>query len=236
MRNLPNRILTWNINRGGGRRVSRILEVIAGYRADMVVLTEYQAGQAGEQLQAGLKELGLGHTHTISAPDKMNSVLIAARASVDEVKPLAPDLEKPYLLLDARMAEMYVIGVYMPQNQEKTPYWEAVVTAAQERVAQPSLFIGDFNTGKHFLDEADKTFISALFMDRMQQEGFIDLWRVRNPERREFSWTSPAGNGFRLDHAFASPSLAQQVENVYYSHEERADGISDHSLLIVEIM
>jgi len=42
-------------------------------------------------------------------------------------------------------------------------------------------------------------------------------------------------NGFRVDHAFATPSLVPRVNGCWYSHAERESGTSDHSMLIVEI-
>ena len=43
------------------------------------------------------------------------------------------------------------------------------------------------------------------------------------------------GNGFRLDHAFATPSLRSRITSCRYSHAERDAGISDHSIMIVEV-
>jgi exonuclease III len=101
-------------------------------------------------------------------------------------------------------------------------------------VDRNTLLVGDFNTGRHYLDEKGATYVSADYMDRIEAAGFQDLWRGRNPERREFSWFSQAGNGFRLDHAFASPSLAERLIHVGYSHGERESGVSDHSALVAE--
>lgn len=59
------------------------------------------------------------------------------------------------------------------------------------------------------------------------------------PGITEWTWYSKRkggarGNGFRLDHAFATPSLAPRI-SCRYSHVEREAGISDHSIMIVEI-
>jgi exodeoxyribonuclease-3 len=43
------------------------------------------------------------------------------------------------------------------------------------------------------------------------------------------------GNGFRLDHAFATPSLVPRITTCRYSHVVREAEISDHSIMIVEI-
>jgi len=62
----------------------------------------------------------------------------------------------------------------------------------------------------------------------------------RNPGVTECTWYSKLkrgarGNGFRLDHAFATPSLTPHIISCRYSHAEREAGTSDHSIVIVEI-
>ncbi|MGE0415996.1 MAG: endonuclease/exonuclease/phosphatase family protein, partial [Acetobacteraceae bacterium] len=117
------------------------------------------------------------------------------------------------------------------------PYWEAVIHAARSGQA-PSLFIGDFNTGRNDLDKAPNgtRFVRADFMDQITTSGYVDLWRVRHPEHREYSWFSPQGqNGFRLDHAFGTEALSQQVLDCRYDHNVRNEGLSDHSALIVDV-
>jgi exonuclease III len=85
------------------------------------------------------------------------------------------------------------------------------------------------------VDEAGATDVTALFLDKIQAAGFRDVWRDRYPEGREYSWYSHRGNGFRIDHAFASPRLARRIGAIRYSHDERTTGLSDHSALLVEI-
>ncbi|HSV42525.1 MAG TPA: hypothetical protein VLH13_03840, partial [Methanomassiliicoccales archaeon] len=52
---------------------------------------------------------------------------------------------------------------------------------------------------------------------------------------REYSWYSSKGNGFRLDHVLATPYLDRPVW-AKYSHQERERGLSDHSVLIFDII
>lgn len=229
------RILAWNIRHGGGRRIGGILDCIAAHAPDVAVLGEYRCDRSGAALCEGLGRIGLEFCAFLPSPERANSVLIASRLPIETPRPLGTGLERPHMLLDANVAGLALTAVYMPLGDDKTPYWEAVVDAAEARASMPALFIGDFNTGKHRIDEAKATFTSAAFMDRMEDAGFIDAWRWRHPEVREFTWTSPRGNGFRLDHAFVSPSLAARIAEIRYSHAERLDGVSDHSALVVDI-
>ncbi len=59
--------------------------------------------------------------------------------------------------------------------------------------------IGDFNTGQHHLDEAGATFTSAQQFEELLAQGWVDAWRSRNTDAREFTWLSPGyQNGDRL--------------------------------------
>jgi exodeoxyribonuclease III len=62
-----------------------------------------------------------------------------------------------------------------------------------------------------------------------------EAWRTLNGDQREYSWISNRHHGFRIDHAFPSPALLPRLIGAKYSHTERQQKISDHSLLIVEL-
>jgi exonuclease III len=125
-------------------------------------------------------------------------------------------------------------------GEAKTRFWNAVLQAAETRLHEPFLFVGDLNTGVHRLDETGKTFVCAEHFEKLSAYGWTDVWRHHNPEVTEWTWYSTLkggvrGNGFRLDHCFATPSLLSRVTSCRYSHAEREAGISDHSIAIVEV-
>jgi len=97
------------------------------------------------------------------------------------------------------------------------------------------MFVGDFNTGAHRLDEAGKTFACAAQFAQLSSSGWTDAWRLYHPQTTEWTWYSTKGNGFRLDHAFASPSLLPCVLSCRYSHTEREAKVSNHSILITDV-
>jgi exodeoxyribonuclease-3 len=118
--------------------------------------------------------------------------------------------------------------------------WDAVLKQAEIRHTRAFLFVGDFNTGAHRLDEVGKTFSCAEHFQKLSTLGWTDLWRHHNPGITEYTWFSKLrggapGNGFRVDHAFATPILVPRVKRCWYSHAERESRTSDHSILIVEI-
>jgi exonuclease III len=72
--------------------------------------------------------------------------------------------------------------------------------------------------------------------DALVAAGWVDAWRSLHPDAREYSWCNArSGNGFRLDHALLSPSLAGELASARYVHATRESKASDHSALLIEL-
>jgi len=229
------RLLTWNIRAGGGTRLRKIAEALAVHQADVLILTEYRSGQAGQSLRAVLRDQGYVWLSPVEPPSTRNGVLIATRRKPGSIAHVTEHVPEPWRMLTVTIDRVRVFGIYMPNLKAKIPYWEALIDASRPHSGQHALAIGDFNTCRAFLDEPGATDRTAPFLDKILAAGFRDVWRDRFPEGREFSWYSHRGNGFRVDHAFASVRLARRVGDIRYSHAERAVGVSDHSALRLDI-
>ena len=136
----------------------------------------------------------------------------------------------------ARVEGVNLFGAYFALNERKKPLFDFLLSLPPQFLAEPSLIIGDFNTGLPFEDEKGNTFACTDEFRRLLAAGWIDAWRSRNLEAREFTWYSTqAKNGFRIDHALASPSLNARITSIRYSHAEREARTSDHSALVVNL-
>ncbi len=229
------RLLAWNIRQGGGSRLTGIVAALTRHDADVLILSEYRGGDSAHRLRAALAVAGYRHVTELVPPPQRTGVLIAARRGFSAHGVLCPNVPEPYRLVDVDLGAVRLTGVYMPNLLKKTPYWQALVAAFAGRVDDDTLAIGDFNTCRAFVDEPGAIDATAHFMDSVEAIGFRDLWRHRYPEGREFSWYSHRGNGFRIDHAFLSPALAERAGAVRYSHDERVAGLSDHSMLLLDL-
>jgi exodeoxyribonuclease III len=229
------RLLGWNIRAGGGVRVDAIADALARHDAEILVLSEYRAGLAGARLRAALASLGYRWMTGEEPPAGANGALIAARRRFRELGPVSPDVPEPWRMLDVAVGRLRVTGIYMPNLRAKVPYWEALIARLATRNGDHALAVGDFNTCRAWLDEHGAIDATVYFLDRVETVGFRDVWRHRFPERREFSWYSHRGNGFRIDHAFFSASLARRAGAIRYSHTERELGLSDHSPLLIDL-
>jgi len=229
------RLLAWNIRQGGGSRLTGIMAAIARHDADVLVLSEYRGGDSADRLRTALHACGYRYVTRLVPPPHRTGVLIAARRRFAERGPVCPNVAEPWRLVDADFGGLRVTGVYMPNLKIKVPYWQTLVDACALRATGDAVAIGDFNTCRAYVDEPGAIDGTAYFMDSMDAIGFRDLWRHRYPDGREFSWYSHRGNGFRIDHAFLSPTLAERAGVVRYSHEERLAGLSDHSMLLLDL-
>jgi len=231
------KIMTFNIRHGGGTRVHSITKSIDFHNPDILVLTEYRENKNADVLRGHLARSGYLYMTSGTIDPNVNSVLIASKA------PFVPCLfddfkepEKTKSLVGARFDGINIIGGYFPGQDRKYPVFEYLLEHANEFLSDTGLIIGDINTGKHHLDEQGASFYGAEYLDKLEEVGFIDSWRIRNSEKREFSWYSNKGNGFRLDHVFSTPDCDSRISNIYYSHHERDEKVSDHSAMIVELL
>lgn len=229
------RIVTLNIRHGGGSRVPHIANYLAGLHPDVVVLTEFRGTRPSHALADEL--VGDGLTHVARAPSeaKQNSVAVLANTPF-EARPLdALPEEHQGRVLAARFPQLELFAAYFPQRRSKAAVFELFLSGRHQPAHDRHLLIGDLNTGRHQLDEAGRTFYCTEQFEALSGAGLIDVWRTRNLEAREYSWFSSRGRGFRIDHAFASPRADRMVTGVFYDHEPRIAGITDHSALIVDL-
>ena len=225
------RIATLNIRHGGSKFGAALTARLLGYDADLLVVTEFRANEAGAALVAQLEHAGYTTTHPGVDP-KQNTVLIASRIPIDRATPFTRDLPDRHLWC-AEFDGTIICGVYLPQAHAKLPYWEALIGRA--RRSGVDLLVGDFNTGNNDLDKDPRgtKFVGPEMPGRLRATGYTDVWRSLHPDVREYSWFSrPGDNGFRLDYIFATPEFAGRVRSCEFDHAPRLAGETDHSGLI----
>lgn len=252
------RILHWNILHGGGsRRMPAIVLSLLEHKPDVVVLTEYRV-TIGGQMRGVLADHGLVHQLCTEPAKGKNGVLIASRWSLRRIDPpsqLPAGLHVRWLdaVLGTTEGELLLTGVHIPDDSRPSPkaaFWRQMVAVAEQRCAQRHVFIGDFNTGRHRLDETGATFGCTGLLGAVCTLGYADAFRHFSPDRREWTWLHPGVNrakpantgtfapsspGFRIDSALVSAPLVPLLRGAFYSHSERETGVSDHSAMLVDL-
>lgn len=231
------KILSWNILHGGGSRVVDIIATIETHNPDIVCLQEFRHGKSKSILCAGLANAGLIHMHMPETPNaSTNSVAIFSKHPISTTDHYQ-NAKGAVRCIEARLqnSELRVITVSFPHKKEQIPLFELLLDLEESYRSTPAVILGDFNCGIPFEDSETKTFYATHMFQQLLRQGWVDSWRSRNPAAREFSWYSTQkGNGFRYDHALVSESFNETVRSVYYDHAARDQGVSDHSLLLVD--
>lgn len=234
------RIVALNLRSGGAPRAGALAAALAAHGPDIVVLGEaYAAGHAQVVLDA-LRGVGLGHRLTAEGDTPLvpSAVAIASRTALEGTRQPLPAGPNRQRLLEARVGDVLVGGAYFPLKRPKVDFWrEEFLPYAESRVSEAAVLLGDWNSGRPYLDEAGATLYAAREFAALSEMGWVDAWRSTHQDGREFTWYSapPHRNGFRIDHAFVSPSLAPRLLGARYDHTTREGGATDHSALVVDL-
>ncbi|MCW3059246.1 MAG: endonuclease/exonuclease/phosphatase [Capsulimonas sp.] len=239
----PIKLVSWNIRHGGRANAANIVSALLSYTPDLVLLSEYRP--ANDTIAPALHEAGFPHQHTTNTSDYANGILVASRSpfEIDAVPAYAETLSHRWVSFSMEGMEFGVLCVHIvdggagarsPETQAKRAFWEAVLQYARDNANRKFLLIGDLNTG--FKSDAQGTpFACPEMMSKLTEIGWVDTWRNKHPQEQEYTWYSRAANGFRIDHSFCTSHLLPFVASAEYKHNERIAGISDHSIVIVEI-
>jgi exodeoxyribonuclease III len=188
------------------------------------------------------------------------AVMTAARPGLRRLPDPALPWPERHLACAVRLegADVEVRNVHAPLSQKaervKVRTLEAVFAAVTEGEEVPRIVAGDLNTpryesraGEVFTfartrsgrlrpaygrrhDEAELGLIAGL-----PARGWRDAFRaLHGYERRDRSWMSRLGYGWRLDHLLVSPELEPVACD--YLHEWREGGLSDHSAIWADVI
>jgi exonuclease III len=235
------RILAWNLLHGGGRRITGLAEAIVRHDADLCVLAESRRGRDRELLLL-LEPHGYGNHVSTPVAERRNGVLVASRLRLAASPAPAGELyAQRWLTLQVDGIEL--VACHVPPKisigvERKQAFWDTLLGYARAHLADPAMIVGDLNTGAPYRDEHRATLYAADRFEELSRLGWVDAWRrFHGPTQKEWSWAYPRrpGYGYRLDHAFCAPRLADGLRSCRYSHDERHARLSDHSILLVDV-
>lgn len=251
---------------------------LAELRPDVVVLTEFHRAKGGS-IRAVLADLGLIHqadshgqstpaahptAHPAAHPTAKNGILIASRWELTDVCPgptetLGADaprwLEGCIRPGSAWPRGLWVGGLHIPDDSRPTArarVWGHVLERAGVWKDGAAVLAGDWNSGRHFVDEPGASFSCTANLGRLWTMGYRDAFEgvAGGAERtggvRGATWVAPAGwaggeglpqgkTGFRIDAVHLSSSVAAGAYRLEQADSLREMGISDHSALVVEL-
>ena len=252
------KVATWNVNSIRARE-ERLLSWLDKERPDVVCLQELKARDEDfpfEAIEAA------GYHAQVYGQKTYNGVAILSRLEATNVaRGMADDADDPQArLIQGDIAGVRFMNGYFPNGQEvgseKYEYkleWMARLRSMLTRDVSPSenvILCGDFNVVPDDKDAAnpEKWRDSVLChsearegLERIRAWGFEDVFRKHHPDGGVYSWWDyrmlafPKGDGLRIDHIFATKSLAGRCTAARVDRDERkGKKPSDHAPVIAE--
>lgn len=246
------RFVAWNINRGGGQRITEIVEEIKLLDPDFVALSEVTYGNL-DGLRNSLTASGLVCTETTCEQGNAHSVLVASNRPIEIVPRTLPNDQERWLSVRIESLDLNVLAVHIPDattgkfkdgygisgERRKQNFWDEVIRYAQANKNEKTVLLGDLNTG--LKEDAQGTpFKLSDNIRILRLEKYVDAWRHLNAGRKEYTYYSQQNsrdyNGFRLDYVFVSALLRDRILKAEHVHHVRGAGkLSDHSIVLSEL-
>jgi len=226
------KVLSWNIRQGGGTRVLKITRKIAEFAAEVVVLSEFRNNDSGAKIRSQLLSSGYRFQQVTNAKSSVNSVALFSKLPCNTVLYPHSDPEYGHNILSAEYEAFTVYGMYLPHKKRHVLF---DLLIAEAKKPQPGIMVGDFNSGKNYVDQKGNSFWYEEKLLELEKLNYTDAFRLINGQVKEYSWFSHQGNGYRYDHSYIDDSLSPITKNCFYLHNWREEGLSDHSPMVLEL-
>lgn len=224
------KILSWNIQQGGGRRVLQIIQQLVDFNPHIIVLSEFRNNKSGKLITSHLAKAKYTFQYITAASPNQNSVFIASKieGSPRYFRDYDEHFPDNVIALDFDAFSLY--GMYLPHKKKHILFDLLIEECQRDR---PTIMVGDFNTGKNFIDQKKSSFWYTDKLAKLEELGMTDAFRHIHGDVREYSWYSHQGNGYRYDHTYVSEALLPVISACYYLHDWRENGLSDHSPMML---
>jgi len=253
------KVATWNVNSIRARR-QHVVDWLDAARPDVLCLQELKVADADFPFDE-VRECG--YEAEVFGQKTYNGVAIVSRHPLSNVvRGLdGEDDDAQARLIRADVEHITVLSAYFPNGGEvgsdKFEYklrWmgrlhQMLQALFDSRVDQVAL-CGDFNVAPRDEDigRPDEWRASVLACDPVREAlsnlasfGLIDVFQPFHPDGGVFSWWDyrgrgfERGNGLRIDHIYATPTLAERAIGAVIDREERRrKSPSDHAPVMVE--
>lgn len=252
------KIATWNVN-SINVRMTQLLDWLQAAEPDVLCVQETKTVDEKfphEELKVA------GYEAAFTGQKSYNGVAILSKFPIEDVQKnfLDDDDESPKRVIAATVKGIRIVNTYVPNGSElgsdkftfKLDWLQRLRRMFDEtcRDHKDVLLCGDFNVAMGDLDVWNPTAMAGkLHFSRperaavtyVKQWGFIDLFREKNGDTREYSWWDyRAGSwqknqGLRIDHIWTSPSLTAKCTGCRIDRSTRELTLpSDHAPVIAE--
>ena len=251
------RLLSWNVNGIRAVHTKKALDWFFEDKPDILCLQETKA--LPEQVPAPLKEVEGCHVYFASAERKgYSGVAVYSRPKPEKVTAGLGirefDAEGRTLAID--YGDFLLYNIYYPNGGAsperlayKMAFYDAFLKEAvkQKKKGRNLVICGDVNTAHTEIDlarpkdnETHSGFLpeERAWMDRFIKRGFVDTFRMFNPQPGHYSWwdyktrARERDIGWRIDYFFVNEEFKDRVKDAFILKDVMG---SDHCPVGIEL-
>lgn len=250
-------LITWNVN-SISARLGHVRQLLDSYEPDILCMQETKI--VDEKFPRDIFR-ERGYEIEIYGEKSYNGVAVASKEPIENVQrgfkvEIAAGSKR---LIASEIAGVKVINVYIPNGQsvgsDKYYYKIEWMCALEKHIKENYkcddrvVICGDFNVAPEDIDLAKPEWSGSIMSSAQEREhlndikewGFVDVFRQHHSEGGLFTfWDYFRGSfqrnaGFRIDHIWATQSMAQKCTGVIIAREMRElERPSDHAPVIAE--
>ena len=250
------KLATWNVN-SIRARIDHLVEWLDRRQPDVLCLQETKVVDDLFPIDALAEH---GYQAAFFGERTYNGVAILSREPVSDVRTAYPfEGNTDCRLISANLRGIRVYSAYFPNGRNPLDPWFPIKLAWIDGLGdivfadggQPLVLLGDYNVAPEPIDVYDPVALEGKIhftederaaVHRLLDRGLVDAFRVINQEGNQYTWWDyrqgafRRNMGYRIDHAFVTPDLAERVVNAFIDRDERTKSqASDHAPLVIEL-
>lgn len=251
-------ISTWNVN-SISVRLPQLIEWLKAQKPNVVCLQETKTVDEKFPLEQLTQ---IGYHCEFFGERSYNGVAILSDRPIMNVRKgfVNGDPESQKRLIEAEVDSVHIINVYIPNGSavgsSKYEYKMDWLQKLHQHIDhnhdlnKEVVLCGDFNIATEDRDCYNPELVKGTIMcsdaereslDRVKSLGLIDTFRINNEDAGHYSWWDyrmgafKRNMGFRIDHVWASKSLASRCDSVFIDKAPRKlERPSDHAPVIAK--
>ncbi len=254
------RLITLNIGNPSIKRVRKQIEWIEKKDFDILILTETKLsegckyledffGSVGQTLLDWEKEPKYNVFFPKSKTGDLGVMILSKYQIINKFTCFSEDNIFHSRIIDVHLSInnkiLGIIGLYVPSRdaskekiQRKKMFASGCYKYLETKKSQKLYIVcGDLNVleRNHYPRYSKFLDWEYRFYESFNKLGYIDAFRMIEPNLNDYSWVGRTGDGYRYDHCFVTNDLLNKVISCHYMHETRqTDKITDHSALFLE--
>lgn len=244
------KLFIWNIGNPSLSRAKQQCDFFSTYRSDIFILTETKDSIGCSYIKDFFIQNGFFVDYKTPSDKFDYGVIIASNLKfytspfLSACKYLPSRISS--IMINFNGIDYEIISLYIPSRDaskekivRKQKFVEQIISSLSinKYSNMHRIICGDFNIleKSHIPHYTNFKQWEYKFYDDLLALGYMDCFKLKNPNTLEYSWVGRTGNGYRYDYAFCSMNLTANISNCFFIHTPRLSKLSDHSALIVEL-